>query len=364
MQFFSVFSTVSPGLVILPLLVVLAITALKDGYEDIKRHQSDRAVNYSQTRVLAGGDFQNHNAMHGKSKTFVRGFIPKFMKRSTKKKQKNPGPAQLEMLQRGAPPEGIPSAEYPPHPSPEQEEFDGIEYDDGEVVEGTEHQGLFHHHSSNRRPHWKITTWEDVRVGDIVKILNNDPIPADVLICATSEEENVAFMETKNLDGETNLKSRSACPVLTHLHTARDCAQPQNAFSVDCDRPDTNLYKLNATVITKGGEVRTGVDIQSVMLRGTVVRNTDWVIGVVLFTGQDAKIVMNSGNTPSKRSKVERQMNPQVYAGIPFRCTLLLTRLIQVHQSPYPCYHGRCPWDYRFPARATLLSRECVLALW
>ena len=50
-----------------------------------------------------------------------------------------------------------------------------------------------------------------------------------------------------------------------------------------------------------------------VFLRGTVLRNTRWAIGVVLFTGEDTKIVLNSGATPSKRSRVERQMNPQVY---------------------------------------------------
>ncbi len=45
LQFFPRFTTVSPGLSALPLIVVLAITAIKDGYEDIKRHQSDRAIN-------------------------------------------------------------------------------------------------------------------------------------------------------------------------------------------------------------------------------------------------------------------------------------------------------------------------------
>lgn len=45
LQFFSRFATVSPALAALPLLVVLAITAIKDGYEDLKRHQSDRAIN-------------------------------------------------------------------------------------------------------------------------------------------------------------------------------------------------------------------------------------------------------------------------------------------------------------------------------
>jgi phospholipid-translocating ATPase len=58
------------------------------------------------------------------------------------------------------------------------------------------------------------------------------------------------------------------------------------------------------------------------LLRGTVLRNTEWVIGIVLYTGMDTKIVLNSGGTPSKRTKVERQMNPQVYG-----CALFLSGL-------------------------------------
>lgn len=181
------------------------------------------------------------------------------------------------------------------------------EYDD---EPGEQSHFHFGHHDDHLKPHWKKSAWEDVRVGDFVKIYDNEPIPADILICATSEEENVAFVETKNLDGETNLKSRTAVPNLTHLRTAGACTSKGNVFHVDCERPDNNMYKLNAAV--RAGEKQTSVDIQMTLLRGTVLRNTNWVIGVVLFTGEDTKIMMNSGGTPSKRSKVERQMNPQV----------------------------------------------------
>jgi phospholipid-translocating ATPase len=157
------------------------------------------------------------------------------------------------------------------------------------------------------RPHWTKSIWEDVRVGDFVKI---ELIPGDILICSTSEDDNVAYVETKNLDGETNLKSRHAVPALTHLHTAADCADRRNAFHVDCDSPDVNMYKLNATVVM--GKQKHPVDQQMALLRGCVLRNTKWVIGLVVFTGEDTKIVLNSGGTPSKRSKVERQTNPQV----------------------------------------------------
>lgn len=314
LQFFSLFSTVSPGLVILPLLIVLAITALKDGYEDIKRHQSDRQVNNSQVRVLVGGDFVNPNAMEPKSKTFVRGLVPNYTRRPKKSKQAKGNDAEpatqdrTDMLERGAPPEGI--STYPPQQGDHEEINDGREYDD-EPLE-TSDGGLFHHHHGSTRPHWKLTAWEDVKVGDFVKIVDNESIPADILICATSEEENVAFIETKNLDGETNLKSRNASPALTHLRNAQACADKHSSFRVDCDRPETNLYRINAAVVTPP-EQKTPVDINMMLLRGTVLRNTAWAVGLVLYTGEDTKIVMNSGDTPSKRSKVERQMNPQVY---------------------------------------------------
>lgn len=273
----------------------------------------------------------NPNPMEEKSKTFVRGFVPKFIRQ---KKGKGKGKVEIlpengvggdaskekmEILTHGAPPEGI-NVHGPPHTTQAGEEFDGIEYDDDAPVETPDGGLLHHHHYGTKRPHWKLTTWEDLKVGDFVKIMDNESIPADVLICATSEEENVAFVETKNLDGETNLKSRVACPVLTHLRTAGDIANPVNSFNIDCDKPDTHLYRLNAAIVGQDGE-KAPVDTQMVLLRGTILRNTRWAIGVVLYTGQDTKIVMNSGDTPSKRSRVERQMNPQVYV------ILILVRL-------------------------------------
>ena len=259
----------------------MGITAVKDAYEDVKRHQSDHRVNHTSVRALSGGNWVNFNVMQRKSKTFVPGVLRKYGRR-------------VKTLKR---------------PSPKEEALVGVtvepEYDDMVQEDYLSHTG-----QNDNRPHWKQKSWEDTAVGDFVKVLDNESIPADMLICSTSEEENVAFVETKNLDGETNLKSRNAVPALTHLRTAADCASPHNAFRIDCDRPDVNMYRLNAAV--KVGKETFPADMQTALLRGTVLRNTKWVIGIVIYTGEDTRIVMNSGGTPSKRSKVERQMNPQV----------------------------------------------------
>lgn len=254
------FTTVAPGVVILPLLFIVAATALKDGYEDYQRHQADQQVNYSKTKVLAS--IINPNAMKQKSKTFIR-------RMATFRAPKS----QLAV-------EAGPAF-----------------------------------HEADDPTQWKETFWEDITVGDFVKIQDNEAIPADIVICSTSEDDNVAFVETKNLDGETNLKSRRGVDGLGRLTGSTACLDPQNTFQVRCDRPDTDMYRLNAAIDIDGREE--AVDASMVLLRGTVLRNTGWVIGVVLFTGVDTKIMLNSGETPSKRSKVERQMNPQVYVSPP-----------------------------------------------
>lgn len=303
LQFFNKFSTISPGLVLLPLLIVLSITAAKDAYEDVKRHQSDFRVNHALTRVLAGGDYVNPNAMAPKTRTFTRGVITQRFKRI---KNRTTGEELKEVT------------------GPQKDSLDvGYDHDHHHSPQGTQSasEEEYHPHrltpfgqSKSSRPHWKKTPWEDVRVGDFVQIMDNDSIPADILICSTSEEENVAYVETKNLDGETNLKSRHAVAALTHIRSATDCVSPHNSFRIECDRPDTNMYRLNAAVHMDKDVFP--VDMQMVLLRGTVVRNTRWVIGIVLYTGEDTRIVMNAGGTPSKRGKVERQMNPQVYVVI------------------------------------------------
>ncbi|KAJ7907347.1 hypothetical protein B0H13DRAFT_2332504 [Mycena leptocephala] len=283
LQFFPKFSTISPGLVIFPLLVVLAFTGGKDAYEDTKRHQSDRKVNHSHVRVLAAEDWVNPNAMKSKGRTFVRG---------------------VQSIVGRSPISAAKSSE------------------DG----------------------WRTALWEDVRVGDFVKIVDDEPLPADILICATSEDENVAFVETKNLDGETNLKSRHAVPNLVHLRDATACAAPENAFRVELDRPDNNMYRLNGVVLV--GDEPAPVDLTMTLLRGTVLRNTRWVIGLVLFTGEDTKIVLNSGGTPSKRSKVERGMNPQVATNLVMLAVMAVGCGISDSVLEKRNYPEGAPWLY------------------
>jgi phospholipid-translocating ATPase len=157
------------------------------------------------------------------------------------------------------------------------------------------------------------SAWKDLQVGDFVRIYNDDEFPADVIILASSDPEGACYIETKNLDGETNLKYRQALRCGRSLMHAKDCERAQ--FLIDSEAPQPNLYKYNAAIkwnqkiAGQLHEMSEPITIDNVLLRGCNLRNTEWVLGIVMFTGHDTKIMMNAGVTPSKRPRIARELN-------------------------------------------------------
>lgn len=168
---------------------------------------------------------------------------------------------------------------------------------------------------------WQEVRWEDLSAGDYVMLRNNDDVPADIVVLSTSETDNMCFIETQNLDGETNLKTRQGLTATADLRTVHDCERAR--FYIESEPPHANLYQYNAALrwdidqpednqTTVSHQKTEAVTYSNILLRGSVLRNTQWLIGVVVFTGVETKIMLNSGATPSKRSKIQKETNPHV----------------------------------------------------
>lgn len=154
--------------------------------------------------------------------------------------------------------------------------------------------------------------WIDVTVGDIIRVESEEPFPADLVLLASSEPEGLCYIETANLDGETNLKIKQGLPETSALVSPSELARLGG--KIKSEQPNSSLYTYEATVTmqTGGGEKELPLNPEQLLLRGATLRNTPWVHGVVVFTGHETKLMRNATAAPIKRTKVEKKLNSVV----------------------------------------------------
>uniref|UniRef100_A0A8C7TLZ1 Phospholipid-transporting ATPase n=1 Tax=Oncorhynchus mykiss TaxID=8022 RepID=A0A8C7TLZ1_ONCMY len=161
-----------------------------------------------------------------------------------------------------------------------------------------------------------------LNIGDIVKVTNGQHLPADMVIVSSSEPQAMCYTETSNLDGETNLKIRQG---LTHTAGLQSLEELMGLSGrLECEEPNRHLYDFTGTLrLDNQNAVPLGPD--QVLLRGAQLRNTQWVVGIIVYTGHDSKLMQNSTKAPLKRSNVERVTNVQILV---LFCILLVMALV------------------------------------
>lgn len=152
----------------------------------------------------------------------------------------------------------------------------------------------------------KEEKWMNVQVGDIIKLGNNEFVTADLLLLSSSENLNLVYIETAELDGETNLKVKQALTVTGDLGDNIEALASFNG-EVRCEPPNNRLDKFKG-VLSLDGQTYS-LDNEKLLLRGCTLRNTEWCFGLVIFGGSDTKLMQNSGKTIFKRTSIDHLMN-------------------------------------------------------
>lgn len=187
--------------------------------------------------------------------------------------------------------------------------------------------------------------WKDIEVGDIVKIEDKGWIPADLLLLCTSGEDGSAFIDTMDLDGETNLKRRTAHPKSQHLAKDEMRALPEasTGLSLHCVPPSGDLYRFDGAlrVYENADEAAKAlkdpsaeakafpVDESNMLLRSARLRNIKWAVGIVVYTGAESKVMLNSKSGGTKQSALEKTMNTVIILIFFVQCVMsALTALL------------------------------------
>ncbi|XAR51264.1 Phospholipid-translocating ATPase [Bertholletia excelsa] len=153
------------------------------------------------------------------------------------------------------------------------------------------------------------TKWMELRVGDIIKVEKDEFFPADLILLSSSYDEAICYVETTNLDGETNLKLKQALEVTSNFN--EDSSFQNFKAVLRCEDPNSNLYSFVGSLGIEDQQYP--LTPQQLLLRDSKLKNTDYIYGVVIFTGHDTKVIQNATAPPSKRSKIEKRTDKLVY---------------------------------------------------
>ncbi|KAA8589730.1 hypothetical protein FQN60_013095 [Etheostoma spectabile] len=213
LNFVPVVNAFQPELALAPVVFILSVTAIKDLWEDYRRHRSDREINHMDCLVYSRAD---------------RRYVERY--------------------------------------------------------------------------------WKEVRVGDFIRLRCNEILPADVLLLSSSDPDRLCHIETATLDGETNLKQRQDC----------DFDPLKYNGIIECEKPNNDLNRFRGYIIHRSGR-RDALYKENLLLRGCTIRNTEEAVGIVIYAGHETKAMLNNNGPRYKRSKLERQMNVDV-----FWCVIIL----------------------------------------
>ncbi|KAL6010963.1 putative phospholipid-transporting ATPase 8 [Asimina triloba] len=153
------------------------------------------------------------------------------------------------------------------------------------------------------------TKWKKLRVGDLVKVEKDEFFPADLLLLSSSYDDGICYVETMNLDGETNLKLKQSVDITATLQDEKSFQKFKAV--IKSEDPNENLYTFVGSLYYDGNQYP--LSPQQILLRDSKLRNTQYIYGVVIFTGHDTKVMQNATDPPSKRSKVEKRMDKIIY---------------------------------------------------
>jgi phospholipid-transporting ATPase len=158
-----------------------------------------------------------------------------------------------------------------------------------------------------KKGEWHVMEIEsaDVEVGDIIYIQNGEEVRADVLLLSSTGQECAAFIDTCNLDGETNLKSRKAVQETWHLNS--EDVLKASELEIKTGPPNPGLLHWTGLCIVDGKEVAVGLD--QFLYRSCILKNTEHAWGLVLYAGVDTKMFRNLQEKPPKFSALDTKLN-------------------------------------------------------
>mmetsp|Transcript_15593 Transcript_15593/g.14932 ORF Transcript_15593/g.14932 Transcript_15593/m.14932 type:complete len:1139 (-) Transcript_15593:763-4179(-) len=189
-----------------------------------------------------------------------------------------------------------------------------------------------------------------IKSGDIVKLSGLMPVPVDMVLILTSlhADGNQCYVETSNIDGETNLKLKEAPSLLKSMVTVGEGKPTNKLFmgTLEIEPPNKSIHNFVGALHLNEISDAMALGPENFLLRSSLFSNTDWAYGIAVYTGQETKIQMNNRNAPSKMSKIEIYLNKAIIIIFCAQLTLVVVSIISIYFLGFNHFF-RLPYIYK-----------------
>ena len=164
---------------------------------------------------------------------------------------------------------------------------------------------------------------QSLKIGEIIIIPEGKTIPADMILIDSGLRDGIAYVETSSLDGEKALKFKLANKQTVGTFWENNNKKEINFRNliiegeIEICAPNPNLNQIYGKIkfflknndIIKANNVIYELSIKEFILKGSILRNSNWIVGIIVYTGMNNKIILNSKQPRTKISQVEKRMN-------------------------------------------------------
>ncbi|XP_050206002.1 phospholipid-transporting ATPase 2 [Mercurialis annua] len=193
---------------------------------------------------------------------------------------------------------------------------------------------------------------QDICVGNLVWLRENDEVPCDLVLIGTSDPQGICYVETAAMDGETDLKTRgtpAACMGIDAelLHKIKGV--------IECPNPDKDIRRFDANLRLFPPFLDNDVcplTIRNTILQSCYLRNTEWVCGVAVYTGNETKLGMSRGIPEPKLTAMDAMIDKLTGAIFVFQIVVVIVLGIagnvwkdtEARKQWYVLYPNEGPW--------------------
>ncbi|OHT15009.1 putative phospholipid-transporting ATPase IA [Tritrichomonas foetus] len=163
-----------------------------------------------------------------------------------------------------------------------------------------------------RNKQWTTVTSDKLKVGDILMVEKDEMIPADLLYLTSSQDDNLAYYSETSLNGESAVKTMNCYSHFKGKDPIKEFSR--HKYYLDVSEPDRDLTRYDMRLRRPQDHTFWAVSIKNVLLRGVMTHYTQNIVGIVIRTGHDTKIMKNMKHPPAKMTSFDRGLNRMIIA--------------------------------------------------